>query len=365
MPSSYLFRHAQICLAGTRSLNEDLVHADPEQGRFLVADGCGGEGKGDRASAILRDCLMRPEPATLALERANSLILQAIEREHLGGMGTTFAFLSFQDSQAELYHMGNVRAYLIREGRLLQLTEDHTLATQLLQAKPLSEAEVAAARKVILRYLGKGTTRWDSQSVQLQPMDTLLLCTDGFYSVLEPEVLIGLATAEALNDRLEAAARQAIANGSQDNLGAIALQIGSIIGTPALDTTRRLRAITERLLFSPNPEADLQIAFSDMVAVIEDALGASGRIFRQDASAWRQVYPSVEREAPSFDLLQAAVDRQEPIFSATASAVPLSALPGGWVLHLERPVEKERLAPYRELLAWLRAFIEIVRLRIA
>lgn len=379
MPSSVFGpptnQHAAICLAGDRAINEDAVYSCPERGVFLVADGCGGTGKGDFAASVLLRCVAQTDHAPTALEMANTQLVRALEANpELQGMGATFAWLRLQGLHADLFHMGDVRAYLIRNGRLLQLTEDHTLASQLLKLKQLSpqEALTHPARKTILRFLGKSSTpNWQQQSIVLAPHDVLLLCSDGFYASLDPKTLASLADSTApIAERLEAAAQEALANGSRDNLSAIAVRIAGDAPPSAVETTRRLRLITEQLLFSRHPQNDLHALLSDLLEMARDASGArQGRLFQRRHDTWHLEFPTL---APAADAeacrqMSEAIAGMRPLGDGSShAAIPLGTA-GEWVLYLDlHPTSRlEQLAPYQELLAWVPTFCEIGRLRSA
>ncbi|MDQ4029047.1 MAG: protein phosphatase 2C domain-containing protein, partial [Actinomycetota bacterium] len=132
-----------------REVNEDAYLIDDPL--FVVADGMGGHVAGDVASAtavaVIADEFAAadtgdPESLIAVLRRANSAIWQKSQSDpSLRGMGTTCTLLTIHDSQAHLAHVGDSRAYLLRDGELSQLTEDHTLVGRMVREGRLSQQE--------------------------------------------------------------------------------------------------------------------------------------------------------------------------------------------------------------------------------
>lgn len=204
-------------------------HGETQVMLAVVADGIGGRSSGDEASRLAIDAIYRYFSNRLSMsmsvwniqEHLNQAILSAnrnIYEESLSAppserMGTTVAvaaIVTSEDmSQPHLYvaNVGDSRIYLLRNGRLRQITTDHTLAQEDIQARKISpeSAKKHPKRHVITRYLGGGLTVevdsslcWDSkdegthrqdQGLPMQKGDTLLLCTDGLYDVVgDPEI---------------------------------------------------------------------------------------------------------------------------------------------------------------------------------
>ena len=220
---------------GVRPVNEDLVVADPSRGLLVVADGCGGPGKGDRASSIVRDCIRSEPDVSKALAKANMAIYSAIQANPaLKGMGATIALAQIQGQRVNLYHAGEVRGCLVRGGTVKQLTEDHTLASQLVKTKQITPeaATTHPGRKAILRYLGKAeNVALEHHEIELEPADALILCSDGLYSAIPPEALstlmVGNPDQATLDERLAQIVRQAQASGSDDNISIAVLRAPS------------------------------------------------------------------------------------------------------------------------------------------
>ncbi len=185
-----------------RPKNEDAVgHTlTPWGGIFVVADGMGGHKTGEVASRLAVETILQnlkgrePSPKALveALEEANRLIYQQAQWADRRGMGTTVTALVLDPPYALIGHVGDSRAYLFRHGVLKQLTEDHSWVAERVRQGILSpeEARVHRWRNVITNALGSfPEARVDLLGLSLEPKDTLLLCTDGLYGVLEDRVL--------------------------------------------------------------------------------------------------------------------------------------------------------------------------------
>lgn len=222
--STQLLSYAALTSAGMRPVNEDLVFSIPGRGLCLVLDGCGGAGKGEVASAIVLECLQSEENVEAALHMAHERILSLVSEDPTRkGMGATFALAKVEADHVELYHLGEVRAYLSGHGEIRQLTEDHTLAAQLVKLKNLKqeEADHHPSRKTLTRYLGKeGVPNIARQSLTLKPGECLFLCSDGFYTAVDLQVLTKLAEVPEsdLERVLQEAIDMALAGGSQDNV---------------------------------------------------------------------------------------------------------------------------------------------------
>jgi PPM family protein phosphatase len=188
-----------------RPTNEDNLIVEPRMGLYAVLDGMGGANAGDVASQLardtIRDFVMHRQhtlaPAAL-LEAAivagsTAVFTEAQDKTDRHGMGTTVvACLIIDASHVVVSHVGDSRAYLLREGRLQALTRDHTIVEELAERGLLTpeEAERHPYKNVLSRNLGaKPEAKVDTVTIELKPGDRLLLCSDGLY---------GYASAEAI-----------------------------------------------------------------------------------------------------------------------------------------------------------------------
>jgi PPM family protein phosphatase len=129
----------------------------------------------------------------MSIKLANLRIHEAAQREaRYRGMGTTIAGANFVDSHVLVANVGDSRVYLIRNGQITQITEDHSLLNDYIKAKKLTAEEIAnfPHKNVIVRALGmKDNVLVDMTRHVVQPGDTLLLCSDGLSGMVSDEQL--------------------------------------------------------------------------------------------------------------------------------------------------------------------------------
>lgn len=227
-----------------RQMNEDALFIDPHCRVFIVADGMGGHNAGDVASRIACDWISRAltadnaefeciDPEELlrrSVEQAHEDILRRSREEpECEGMGTTVEVLWLTRNQALWAHVGDSRIYRIRDGRMEQLTRDHSLVNEHIQLGLLNpeDARQSPLRHVILQALGShGKVAVETGSEIPRPGDLFLLCSDGLTDAVRDEELsrILLATGD-----LEAAARNAVEMarqmGGPDNISLILIRL--------------------------------------------------------------------------------------------------------------------------------------------
>jgi len=222
-----------------RRRNEDsYVHEPP---LFAIADGMGGAQAGEVASrlaaAVLEEVTGEPlkgEPRIAELiQEANRRVFQrSTEDAAVSGMGTTMTVALVDDASGTVAigHVGDSRAYLVRDNELEQLTEDHTLVNELLKSGKLSaeEAHSHPQRSVITRALGtEPDVDVDTFTVEARPGDVFLLCSDGLSSMISDHEILGLVRSG--NGDLDAALRGLIqaanTSGGDDNITVVAFEI--------------------------------------------------------------------------------------------------------------------------------------------
>ena len=214
-----------------RDHNEDsLVVAPP---LFAVADGMGGHAAGEVASEIAVNVLAELAPKDLdgaalehAVEEANHEIIRAA-RDGRGrdGMGTTLTACMLENERLIIAQVGDSRAYLLHHGKLQQLTRDHSLMADMIEAGQLTpeEARHHPQRSVITRALGSDpNTRPDMYEINVETGDRLLVCSDGLSSMIEDEQIE--AVMRRVPDPQRCASQlvnEAIAAGGHDNVTVI------------------------------------------------------------------------------------------------------------------------------------------------
>jgi PPM family protein phosphatase len=223
-----------------RRANEDsLLVRSP---LFVVADGMGGAQAGEVASSVavetFRDGLddgSNPESSLVTqVEQANFRIneLSRTNVEH-AGMGTTITAVYVGEQDVSIAHVGDSRAYCLRDGELLRLTDDHSLVDELIREGKLTpeEAEEHPQRSVITRALGpEATVEVDVRSFRGCAGDVYLLCSDGLTTMLgESELLDVLVSHERLRDAGEALIAAANAAGGKDNITVVLFGLEEVL----------------------------------------------------------------------------------------------------------------------------------------
>jgi PPM family protein phosphatase len=193
-----------------RPNNEDALLAGTgrDERLFVVADGMGGHEAGEVASFLAVATLERlwPDGSLVgAIRRADRTIFACRDDGEFAGMGTTVVALRFRKDgshkraveyglEAEIAHVGDSRAYLLRAGHLRRLTEDHSLAAELARSEALASSRVAN-RNALTRSLGTGTASVESTTFEAWPGDRILLCSDGLTdAIAEKEIARVLET---------------------------------------------------------------------------------------------------------------------------------------------------------------------------
>jgi PPM family protein phosphatase len=221
-----------------RSVNEDDLVVRPPF--FAVADGMGGARAGEVASAMAADAFEGEresgEPAEAQLARimreANRRIYElAITDESHRGMGTTLTAAKVHGDEISLAHVGDSRAYVLRDGRLEQLTSDHSLVAELERSGQLSPeaAEHHPQRSIITRALGpEPDVEVDTYTVTGRDGDLFLLCSDGLTSMIsDEEVAAILRSADSLEERADALVRAANQSGGKDNITVVLFRLAA------------------------------------------------------------------------------------------------------------------------------------------
>lgn len=240
-----------------RTNNEDAFHVDDARGLYLVSDGMGGHAAGEIASrtaiaSVIRrveaagdlegldgpalDALLRP-----AVEEASAeLYEQATSNPGLAGMGCTMTGLLIGGDRAALAHVGDTRAYLVRQGEAHLLTADHTIAAELCRAGLVEPDRVKSHphSHALTRAIGiQSSVVADHLFLELRPDDRFVLTTDGVHGSFEDDPIqlveeVERADPEGVADAL---VREAVDRDGRDNATAVVIRIASDL--PASDAT--------------------------------------------------------------------------------------------------------------------------------
>jgi protein phosphatase len=220
-----------------RRRNEDSFVLDPPL--FAVADGMGGAQAGEVASRLTAaafreyheaDRLAPDERLQAIIQEANRRIYERARSDAgVSGMGTTVTAALLTGGRVTLGHVGDSRAYRIRDGELEQLTDDHSLVADLMRSGRLTpeEAEAHPQRSVITRALGTDPdVDVDTMSVEAAPGDVFLLCSDGLTTMVGDDDILGiLAAAPSLDDAARELVRAANTGGGEDNVTVVLFRV--------------------------------------------------------------------------------------------------------------------------------------------
>ena len=229
-----------------RRRNEDAWVCQPPL--FAIADGMGGARWGEIASRVAATALVETvdgsgeERVVALIQRANQQVFdRAAEDADASGMGTTMTVALVEDGVVAIGHVGDSRAYLIRDQKVEQLTDDHSLVAELVRSGRLSpeEAEIHPQRSVITRALGTDPdVDVDSFSVEASAGDIFFICSDGLTSMVDDETILGIV--EPRRDDLNAAARELIAaanrSGGEDNITVVLFEMTDKAPEPPAET---------------------------------------------------------------------------------------------------------------------------------
>lgn len=226
-----------------REQNEDAFFLDEEAGVYLVCDGMGGHASGQIASELATRTVAefilggesappQEEPLATALKQANQAILNRANQDAAcRGMGTTAVGIRTEDDLVHICHCGDSRCYLLREGRIQQVTEDHSLQNLYKRKPELAQKLGPAHSNVIVRAIGlEPVVEIDHRIIAMEDGDLFLLCCDGLTDLVEDWMIQEIMTSD---ETLEAMAanliRAANANGGLDNITVILVRLSAVV----------------------------------------------------------------------------------------------------------------------------------------
>ncbi len=289
-------RAAGVTDTGRRRLrNEDAFICEPPL--FAVADGMGGARAGEVAAGLAAAALEEAGSETRGAEGVAALIVEANKRiwerslndPRTTGMGTTVtaALVDAASGAVAIGHVGDSRAYLLRDETLEQLTTDHSLVAELVESGVLTpeEAERHPQRSAITRALGtEPTVEVDAFTMQAEPGDLFLVCSDGLSAMLSDEaVSSAIETADRDPERAAAAlVAAANARGGEDNITVVLFEIvddQAPAPSPVPEPVPEATVLPEA---GELTEEDVQVEASESVAAEPEpsrhGAGAGGRV---------------------------------------------------------------------------------------
>jgi protein phosphatase len=272
-----------------RRRNEDSFVLEPPL--FAVADGMGGAQAGQIASKLAAGAVKeRGAGVEDLIQEANRRVhRRAQEDPDTSGMGTTLTVASIEeDGIVSIGHVGDSRAYLVRDGKLEQLTEDHSLVGELVRSGKLSreEAEVHPQRSVMTRAVGTDPdVDVDMFAVESRAGDLFLLCSDGLTTMVEDDEILRLVEKERgdLQALVKALIKAANRGGGEDNITVVAFDVSE---DDTADTELEETALVAPAA-APEPTEEDTLTEADNVPTVDTVVVSADEL----AAAY-------EREAP-------------------------------------------------------------------
>ena len=221
-----------------RDLNEDTYHGDGELGLWLVADGMGGHEYGEVASALAREAIVREVGRGASLARAirvadEDIIAASRKRSDALPMGTTVVVARVEGNRFEVAWVGDSRVYLWRDGKLVQLSQDHSYVHELIERGEISveQARTHPQRNVVTQALG--VTQPQDLNVETMSGEfgvgmQLLLCSDGLTEEVPDARIAGILSRQdcSAQESVDELVSAALDNGGSDNITAILVRRG-------------------------------------------------------------------------------------------------------------------------------------------
>jgi protein phosphatase len=213
--------------------NEDSIGWAPDKRVFLVADGMGGHQRGDLASGVVRDTVLREAgsgPLAQAIMTAHRAVIAAAPSEEVRGqLGSTVvvARLGAASATCEIGWVGDSRCYLWRGGQLRLLTRDHSVVELLREEQQLTDTQVRTHphRNLVTQTLGMGEPVPATLEQPLETGDWLLLCSDGLHGELrDREIAEVLGRSGSPDQAVEQLVDAALDRGAHDNVSTIVVE---------------------------------------------------------------------------------------------------------------------------------------------
>ncbi|MFD3805202.1 Stp1/IreP family PP2C-type Ser/Thr phosphatase [Streptomyces sp. NPDC058611] len=229
-----------------REGNEDSGYAGPRL--LAIADGMGGQAAGEVASSEVISTLVQLDDdvpgsdiitsLSTAVQRANDQLRAMVEEDpQLEGMGTTLTALLWTGQRLGLVHVGDSRAYLLRDGVLTQITQDHTWVQRLVDEGRITEEEATThpQRSLLMRALGSGDIVEPDLSIrEVRAGDRYLICSDGLSGVVSHQTLEEtLADYHGPRETVQSLIQLALRGGGPDNITCI---VADVLDTDSGDT---------------------------------------------------------------------------------------------------------------------------------
>jgi PPM family protein phosphatase len=270
-----------------RRRNEDAYVCDPPL--FAIADGMGGAQAGEVASRLAAAALQEggvengggAQRIIDLIQEANRRIYDRSNTDpNTSGMGTTMTVALVEDERVTFGHVGDSRAYLVRDGKIEQLTEDHSLVNELMKSGKLSreEAETHPQRSVITRALGTDPdVDVDTFSIPAQTNDVFLLSSDGLTDMLSEAQILNVVEKNRsnLDGVVRALVKEANRGGGEDNITVVAFEISD---AQVRDGQTQEQALPPELVQQRVADDEDTLDETDAVPVVDTMVISTDRI---------------------------------------------------------------------------------------
>jgi len=309
--------HARTDVGLKRKHNEDSLLAAEEFGVFVVADGVGGRKAGELASAITVNTFQSFAPqikeavdafATDANRDTRNAVLQLLDQAANAssrrvyeaasatgrqGMTTTLVAAAIGGGAAFVVHVGDSRAYLVRDNELRQLSEDHSMVNELIRTGAMTREDAATSRyrNVITRAVGLyPNVRTDTLHVELIDGDRIVLCSDGLSDMIDSETVRSLIVESNLTGAVDALVQAALDNGGRDNVTVIAIEPEAVLEAEAV--AARAKAMESLFLFEELPfHARLRVG-----RIVNELFVSPGQVIMKEGAAGDTLFVVVQGE---------------------------------------------------------------------
>lgn len=300
-----------------RDHNEDAVLALPQHGVFVVADGVGGRAAGEVASALtietftdaapeLAEAVERyaakPEWTTrnevlealdAVCQRASQRVYEEAESKGRKGMTTTLVCAVFGGGAAFVGHVGDSRAWLVRDGLIRQLTEDHSMVNELVRTGQMTyeEAKRSRYRSVITRAIGLyPSVQTDLMSIEILPGDRIVLNSDGLSDPVATDRIEELSSQDDVETAVDNLVQSALDAGGPDNISVVLVEPEA---TPQTEAARaRAQVMQDLFLFRGLPfHARLRVS-----RICRELFFTPGQALVQEGSTGDSLYVIVQGE---------------------------------------------------------------------
>jgi len=221
-----------------RTVNEDSLAVRTDRGLWAVADGMGGHDAGDVASSKVAEALLGlpvvygldalVDCAVKAIERVNGELIALAGSENNRTIGTTVVGLAIADGEYRCFWAGDSRAYRIRDGKIIQLSRDHSLVQSLVDAGMLApdEAESHPNANVVTRAVGAADElKVDVVSGDARPGDQFILASDGLTRLVGDAEMLAQLESNAAEEAADRLVETVLSRGAPDNISMIIVRL--------------------------------------------------------------------------------------------------------------------------------------------